>query len=112
MQDQRAGLALSKLELENLTDEAVVFGVKIVNEADTQVFEVEELVSGESAVVIDQPVEDPGQYELKVTTGGDALDQEVSMFAKKGDDCVIAVARLDEAGRLRIEGNGYEDCTT
>lgn len=108
--DQRTGLALSTLELENLTDETAVFDVEIIDEAETQVFAAQESVSGESAVVIDQPVADPGQYTVTIRTNEETLVQDLSLFAEPGDACVIAVARLDEAERLRIEGTGYEDC--
>lgn len=111
VQDKQPGLAISKIELENLTTETAVFDVEIIDEAETQVFTAEETVSGDSAVVIDQPVDDPGQYTVDIATDGDTLVQDLAMFAEPGDACVIAVARLDAAGRLRIEGHGYENCS-
>ena len=51
------------------------------------------------------------QYIISLEADGQALTQEISLFAEEGDSCVIAVGRLDQAGQLRIEGNGYSDCT-
>lgn len=111
LQEESSGLIIEILELENLTSHDAVFDVAIVDESDTTVFEREKLVAGESAVTLDQPVNESGQYTISLETDGQTLTQEISLFAEGGDSCVIAVGRLDQAGRLRIEGNGYTDCT-
>lgn len=111
LQEESPGLIIETLELENLTSRDTVFDVAIVNESETTVFETEQLVAGESAVALDRPVGEPGRYTISLATDGQALTQEISLFAEEGDSCVSAVGRLDHAERLRIEGNGYDDCT-
>ncbi len=111
LQDGSPGLVIRTLELENLTSRDAVFDVEIVNEAETKVFETEQPVAGGSAVALDRPVDGPDQYTISLATAGQALTQEISLFAEEGDSCVIAVGRLDRAERLRIGGDGYKDCT-
>lgn len=111
LQEEPRGLLIEILELKNLTRHDAALDVAIVNESGTTVFETKKLVAGESAVALDQPVIEPGQYTISLETEGQALTQEFSIFAEERDSCVTAVGRLDQAGRLRIEGNGYTDCT-
>lgn len=111
LRDRSPRLVIETLELENLTSREAVFDIGIENEAGTMVFEAEQPVDRGSAVALNQPVDEPGQYTISLETDGQALTQEASLFAEEGDSCVVAVGRLDQAERLRIEGNGYEDCT-
>jgi len=109
--EESPGLLIDTLELENLTSRDAVFDVAIVDGSETTVFETEQPVAGKSAAALDQPINEPNQYTISLEADGQALTQEISLFAEEGDSCVIAVGRLDQAGRLRIEGNGYSDCT-
>lgn len=109
--DQPSGLVLETLELENQTNRSAVFDVEILNEAETKVFETKQRVSDDAAVALDQPVDGPGQYTLDVATDEQSLTQDLSSFAEKGESCVIVLVRLDQGERLRLEGNGYTDCT-
>lgn len=111
LQERSSGLIIETLELENLTSRDAIFDVAIVDESETTVFETEKPVAGKSAVALDQLVNEPGQYTISLEADGQSLTQEISLFAEEGDSCVIAVGRLDQAGQLRIEGNGYTNCT-
>lgn len=110
-QQESTGVVIQTLELENHSGHDAIFDVTIQDEDEETAFETEQAVEGDSTVSLAQPTDEPGHYTIQLTTDGQTLAQDASMFAEAGDSCVIAVGRLDQAERLRIEGNGYDDCT-
>lgn len=111
-QQEAAGLTIQMLELENRLHHDAVFDVTVMDANEETVFETEQVVEGGSAVALDRPTDQPGQFTIQLMTGGHALTQNVTTFAEAGDSCVVVVGRLDRAERLRIEGTGYDDCST
>lgn len=110
-QEQTPSLSIVDIEIENLTSEDVTFAVSVFTDSET-VFESRQLVGAKDAVVIEQPVGEPGDYSLEITTSEQTATQNLSLFAEKGDSCVLPVVRLETGGHLRIEGRGYSSCSS
>jgi len=110
-QEQTPSLSIVDIEIENLTSDDVTFTVEVFTESQT-VFESSQFVSAKDAVVIEQPVNEPADYSLKITTSEQTATQDLSLFADKGDSCVLPVVRLDLGGHLHIEGKGYSNCSS
>lgn len=110
-QERTTALSIVEIEIENLTSEDVRFTVEVFTESKT-VFESSQLVTANGAIVIEQPVDDPGNYSLRITASEQTATQDVSLFADEGDSCVLPVVRLDQAGHLHIEGRGYSNCSS
>lgn len=110
LQSESSGHVLHVLELENHTSHEAVFEVAILDADEETVYGTEQPVAGGSAVSLPHPTDEPGHYTIQLTTDGQALTQTASSFAETGDSCVIAVGRLGQAERLRIDGHGYDDC--
>ncbi|MCT9096757.1 hypothetical protein [Haloarchaeobius sp. HME9146] len=103
-------LTIAVLELENLSDEEVVFDVAVVDTAGETVFETAQPVAGNAAVALDHPVAEPGDYTITLTTGGQNARQDISLFAADGDSCVRITGRRTQARQLQVSGIGYNDC--
>lgn len=110
-QDQSTELSIVEIEIENLATEDVTFTVDVRSEGQT-VYESSQFVSANAAVVIEQPVDEPGDYTLEITTPEQTATQSLSLFADEGDSCVLPVVRLDQDGVLHIEGRGYSRCSS
>lgn len=108
-QKQKPSLSIVFISVKNLSSADLEFDIAVVTENET-VFESNRLISGGDAIEIKRPVDDPGDYSLRLSAQGRTVTQEISLFAKGDDECVSLTGELDQSGRLLIEGNGYNRC--
>ncbi|ADD06287.1 uncharacterized protein Nmag_2731 [Natrialba magadii ATCC 43099] len=93
---------------EDETDHDVT--VAVVDDDGAETYTATQPIEAENMTTLENPVDDPGNYTLKVTINDESVEHSISHNLDPRDKCARATIRLVKTDQIHFDATGYTEC--